>query len=58
MRQKRAKFPGNERLREYVQYRLDGSVRRPDGATVTGPWTPAWKELNKPHRQDSRWAIA
>jgi hypothetical protein len=57
-RQKRAKFVGNERLREYVQDRLDGSVRRPDGTTVTGPWTRAWKGLNKPHRQDSRGAIA
>ncbi len=57
-RPKRAKLVGNERLREYVQDRLDGSVRRPDGTTVTGPWTPAWKGLNKPHRQDRRWAIA
>ena len=57
-RPKRAKLVGNERLREYVQDRLDGSVRRPDGTTVTGPLTPAWKGLNKPHRQDRRWAIA
>lgn len=32
--------------------------RRPDGTIVTGPDTPAWKGLNKPHRQDKRWATA
>lgn len=25
---------------------------------MTGPESPAWKGLNKPHRQDRRWAIA
>src|SRR5213075_1239767 len=25
---------------------------------VAGPRTPAWKGLNKPHRQDRRWATA
>jgi len=57
-RPKTAKLVGNDRLREYVQDRLDGSVRRPDGTTVTGPKTPAWKGLNKPHRQDRRWSLA
>ncbi len=57
-RPKTAKLVGNDRLREYVQERLVGSVRRPDGAIVAGPGTPAWKGLNKPHRQDRRWAIA
>lgn len=57
-RPKTAKLAGNARLREYVQDRLAGSVRRPDGTTVTGPRTPAWKGLNKPHRQDRRWATA
>lgn len=57
-RPKTAKVVGNDRLREYVQERLDGSVRRPDGTTVAGPKTPAWKGLNKPHRQDRRWSIA
>jgi len=41
-----------------VQERLSGSVRRPDGTIVGGPQTPAWKGLNKPHRQDRRWATA
>ncbi|MFD9420593.1 IS30 family transposase [Streptomyces goshikiensis] len=57
-RPKTAKLTGNERLREYVQERLAGSVRRPDGGIVTGPKTPSWKGLNKPHRQDRRWATA
>ncbi len=57
-RPKTAKLADNDRLREYVQERLSGSVRRPDGAIVAGPKTPAWKGLNKPHRQDRRWATA
>lgn len=57
-RPKTAKLQGNDRLREYVQDRLAGSVRRPDGTTLTGPVTPAWKGLNKPHRQDRRWSVA
>ena len=57
-RPKTAKLVNNDRLREYVQERLDGSVRRPDGTIVAGPETPVWKGLNKPHRQDRRWATA
>ncbi len=57
-RPKTAKLAGNDELREYVQERLAGSVRRPDGTIVAGPRTPAWKGLNKPHRQDRRWATA
>jgi DNA-binding CsgD family transcriptional regulator len=57
-RPKTAKLADNDRLREYVQERLSGSVRRPDGTIVAGPRTPAWKGLNKPHRQDRRWATA
>ena len=57
-RPKEAKLVTNPRLREYVQDRLAGSVRRPDGTIVPGPTTPAWKGLNKPHRQDRRWATA
>ena len=51
-RPKTAKLVANPQLREYVQERLDGRVRRPDGTIVTGPEPPAWKGLNKPHRQD------
>jgi IS30 family transposase len=57
-RPKTAKLVSNGRLREYVQDRLAGSVRRPDATIVAGPKTPAWKGLNKPHRQDRRWATA
>src|SRR4051794_20557173 len=53
-RPKTAKLVSNPRLREYVQQRLSGSVRRPDGTVVAGPKPPAWKGLNKPHRQDRR----
>ena len=41
-----------------MQERLAGNVRRPDGTIVVGPHPPAWKGLNKPHRQDRRWATA
>ena len=36
-RPKTAKLVTNDRLREYVQDRLAGSVRRPDGTIVAGP---------------------
>ncbi|MGW6159223.1 IS30 family transposase [Streptomyces sp. NPDC055144] len=57
-RPKTAKLVGNGRLREYVQDRLAGNVRRHDGTIVPGPRTPPWKGLNKPHRQDRRWSTA
>jgi IS30 family transposase len=57
-RPKKAKLVDNDKLREYVQERLAGNVRRPCGAIVAGPQTPAWKGLNKPRRQDRRWSLA
>lgn len=57
-RPKTAKLVANEVLREYVQERLAGNVRRPDGTIVVGPEPPAWKGLNKPHRADRRWSLA
>nr|WP_157575109.1 IS30 family transposase [Jiangella muralis] len=57
-RPKTAKLVSNDELREYVQERLTGDVRRPDGTLVPGPKTPQWKGLNKPHRQDRRWSLA
>ena len=57
-RPKEARLVTNPRLREYVQDRLAGNVRRPDGTMVLGPKTPPWKGLNKPHRQDRRWSTA
>ncbi|MCA1700720.1 MAG: IS30 family transposase [Actinobacteria bacterium] len=56
-RPKIAKLAVNERLCEYVQERLSGRVRRPDGLAA-GPATPAWNGRNKPRRQDRRWATA
>ena len=56
-RPKPAKLAVNERLRDYVQIRLSGEIRRPDG-TVAGPQTPAWKGRNKPRRKDRRWVTA
>src|ERR687894_1084329 len=56
-RPKTAKLAANEGLREYVQQRLAGEVRRPDGA-VAGPQAAPWKGRNKPRRQDRRWAAA
>ena len=57
-RPKTAKLAANERLREYVQDRLAGNVRRLDGTIVSGPTPPPWKGLNKPHRADRRWSTA
>jgi IS30 family transposase len=57
-RPKTAKLAGDERLREYVQDRLAGKVRRPDGTAVVGPAVRRWKGRNKPRRQDRRWATA
>jgi IS30 family transposase len=57
-RPKTAKLVGNDRLREYVQERLSGQVRRQDGTPALGPVAAAWKGRNKPRRQDRRWASA
>ena len=57
-RPRTAKLAGNDRLREYVQERLSGQVRRPDGTPVAGPATEPWKGRNKPHRGDRRWVTA
>lgn len=62
-RPKVAKLVTNDRLREYVQQRLDGSVTGVDGTVVAGPVvagpvTADWKGRNKPHRQDRRWSLA
>jgi len=55
-RPKMAKLAADERLRAYVQDRLAGTVRRPDGTAVAGPAVKAWKGRNKPRRGDRRWA--
>jgi len=55
-RPKEAKLVVNHRLREYVQDRLLGVIRAPDGTALPGPQVPEWKGRNKPHRNDRRWA--
>lgn len=57
-RPKTAKLVENPRMREYVQDRLAGNVRQPDGTIVPGPTPPAWKGLSKPHWADRRWSLA
>lgn len=57
-RPKTAKLVTNDRLREYIQERLAGQVRRHDGKPVPGPTAAQWKGRNKPRRQDRRWATA
>ena len=52
-----AKLATNERLRDYVQERLSGAVKTPDGRVV-GPPGPKWNGRNKPHRGDRRWVEA
>jgi IS30 family transposase len=56
-RPKTAKLVANTELREYVQDRLAGMIRRPDGTSV-GPATATWKGRNKARRQDRRWVNA
>jgi IS30 family transposase len=56
-RPKTAKLVTNALLRDYVQQRLAGEIRRPDGTPVSGP-AASFKGRNKPHRQDRRWALA
>ncbi len=57
-RPKTAKLLVDDRLREYVQDRLAGQVRRPDRTAVPGPVTVPWKGRNRPRRRDRRWATA
>lgn len=57
-RPREAKLVTNKRLHEYVQDRLSGQVRRPDGTPITGPETAPWKGRNRPRREDRRWATA
>ena len=57
-RPKAAKLADNDRLRGYVQDRLAGAVRAPDGTLAAGPVTGEWKGRSKPRRQDRRWNTA
>ena len=57
-RAKTTKLAANEPLHRYVQDRLAGQLRRPDGTLVAGPSAPRWTGRNKPRRVDRRWASA
>lgn len=56
-RPKVARLAGNDRLRDYVQDRLSGSIVRPDGETVSGP-DVAFVGRRHGRRADRRWAKA
>jgi IS30 family transposase len=56
-RPKTARLAGNDRLRHYVQDRLAGTIRRPDGTEVPGP-DIRWIGRRHGRRRDRRWATA
>jgi len=56
-RPKVAKLVANDALRDYVQARLSGAVRRPDGTPVAGP-AVTWRKKKVRRYQDRRWAQA
>jgi IS30 family transposase len=56
-RPKPAKLAVNARLRGYVQERLSGTVKRPDGSVVAGPEV-RWIGRRHGRRQDRRWGTA
>ena len=53
-RPKVAKLATNDALRDYIQERLSGVHRRPNGRLI-GPPGPKWNGKGKPHRADRRW---
>jgi hypothetical protein len=56
-RPKVGKLAANGRLRQYVQQRLAGMVRVPDGNEVEGPQV-RWVGRRHGRRQDRRWATS
>jgi IS30 family transposase len=56
-RPKTAKLAANDRLHHYVQERLAGRLKRPDGTPVAGP-SARWIGRRHGRRQDRRWANA
>jgi IS30 family transposase len=57
-RPKVAKLVSNDRLRQYVQDRLDGTVMRPDGTPAAAPAVTAWRGRRHGRRQDRKWVSA
>ena len=56
-RPKASKLAANEQLRSYVQDRLGGLVKRPDGTPLPGP-DVAWIGRRHGRRADRRWATS
>jgi IS30 family transposase len=56
-RPKTAKLAANQRLRDYVQQRLSGSVTDAQGRPIPGPNVP-WKGRRHGRRADRRWGTA
>jgi IS30 family transposase len=54
-RPKVSKLAASDRLREYVQERLAGTIARPDGKPVPGPVVP-FSGRRRGRRRDRRWA--
>jgi len=54
-RPKPAKLVTNQRLRDYVQDRLEGKIRDAQGLEVAGPRQAPFIGRNKPHRGDRKW---
>lgn len=56
-RPKGAKLAANQALKHYVQERLAGKLKKPNGTTIPGPKTQ-WKGRRHGPRQDRKWATA
>ncbi|MDR8411589.1 IS30 family transposase [Nonomuraea sp. 3-1Str] len=56
-RPKTCKLADNDRLQQYVQDRLAGIVRAPDGSEIEGPQV-RWIGRRHGRRQDRRWATS
>ena len=57
-RPKAAKLVANPRLHAYVQERLSGQLKTPDGKVIRGPEPPRFTGINKPHRKHRGWSAA
>jgi IS30 family transposase len=57
-RPKTAKLVANPQLHAYVEERLSGQIKMPDGTVVAGPQPPRFTGNNKPHRKDRAWSWA
>lgn len=57
-RPKTAKLVADPRLHAYVQERLSGQIKTPDGKVIRGPEPPRFTGINKPHRKHRGWSAA